>query len=167
MQCPRALQKNPGGWWERAASLCVGVQDSGVLKSQFSGMRWAVVKPPPANVRDMGSIPGWGRSPGGGNDDPLQSSCWKIPWTEGPGGLLSMELQRVRHSLGGKRTCMPPLETRTDSPWATRKARGIPGTCHHSQSTPGVSVHSPENCFSLQFLEFQAEDRLTPQWHLR
>ena len=23
--------------------------------------------------------------------------AWKIPWTEGPGGLLSMGLQRVRH----------------------------------------------------------------------
>jgi len=32
-----------------------------------------VGKNPPANagyVRDAGSIPGWGRSPGGGNDDP-------------------------------------------------------------------------------------------------
>ena len=23
--------------------------------------------------------------------------AWRIPWTEEPGGLLSMELQRVRH----------------------------------------------------------------------
>ena len=35
-----------------------------------------VVKNPPANAgdaRDVGLIPGWGRSPGGGN--PLQYSC--------------------------------------------------------------------------------------------
>ena len=25
--------------------------------------------------------------------------AWKIPWTEEPGGLQSMELQRVRHDL--------------------------------------------------------------------
>ena len=25
--------------------------------------------------------------------------AWEIPWTEEPGGLQSMELQRVRHSL--------------------------------------------------------------------
>ena len=25
---------------------------------------------------DSGSIPGWGRSPGGGNGNPLQYSCW-------------------------------------------------------------------------------------------
>ena len=38
---------------------------------------WAsqVVKNPPANVGDMGSIPGWGRSSGVGNGNPLQYSC--------------------------------------------------------------------------------------------
>ena len=38
----------------------------------------SVVRNPPANagdVRDTGSIPGLGRSPGGGNGDPLQYSC--------------------------------------------------------------------------------------------
>ena len=44
----------------------------------------------PANVGDMGSIPGLGRFPGEGNDNPLQHSCWQIPWTEEPGGLQSM-----------------------------------------------------------------------------
>ena len=34
-----------------------------------------VVKNPPANSRDMGSIPGSGRSPGIGNGNPLQYSC--------------------------------------------------------------------------------------------
>ena len=33
------------------------------------------VKNPPANAGDMGSIPGSGRSPGGGNGNPLQYSC--------------------------------------------------------------------------------------------
>ena len=56
----------------------------------------SVVKNPPANagdIRDMGLIPGLGRSPGGGHGNPLQCSCWRIPWTEEPGGLQSMELQ--------------------------------------------------------------------------
>ena len=38
----------------------------------------AVVKNLPSNpedTRDMGSIPEWGRSPGGGNDNPFQYSC--------------------------------------------------------------------------------------------
>ena len=35
------------------------------------------VKNPAANVRDTGSIPGLGRSPGVGNGNPLQYSCLK------------------------------------------------------------------------------------------
>ena len=37
-----------------------------------------IVKNPPANagdIRDAGSIPGLGRSPGGGHGNPLQYSC--------------------------------------------------------------------------------------------
>ena len=30
---------------------------------------------------------------------------------------------------------------------STGKARGTPGSCHHSQSPPDVSVHSREACF--------------------
>ena len=48
--------------------------------------RWTVpasqvalgVKKPPANtgdLREVGSIPGWGRSPGKGHGSPLQESC--------------------------------------------------------------------------------------------
>ena len=47
---------------------------------------------------DGGSIPGSGRSPGGGNGNLLQYSCLKTSWTEGPGRLQSMVLQRVRHN---------------------------------------------------------------------
>ena len=42
----------------------------------------------PANVgdvRDMGLIPGSGRSPGGRHGHPLQYFAWRIPWTEEPG----------------------------------------------------------------------------------
>jgi len=35
----------------------------------------SMVKNPPANVRDMGSIPVLGRFPGEGNGNPLQYSC--------------------------------------------------------------------------------------------
>ena len=58
-----------------------------------------VVKNLPAkagNVRDVGSIPGSGGSPGGRH--PTQSSilAWRIPRTEEPGRLQSMGSQRVR-----------------------------------------------------------------------
>jgi len=61
----------------------------------------AVVKNSPASAgdaRDLGSIPGSGRSPGGGNGNPLQYLAWEIPRTEEPGGLQSMGSQRVEHN---------------------------------------------------------------------
>ena len=45
-----------------------------------------VVKNPPANagdIRDTGSIPGSGRSPGEGNGNPLQYSCLENPMDRG------------------------------------------------------------------------------------
>jgi len=48
-------------------------------------------------MRDAGSIPGTGRSPGVGNGTPFQYSCLEIPWTEEPGGLQFTGPQRVRH----------------------------------------------------------------------
>ena len=50
----------------------------------------SVVKNLPANAGDVGLSPGSGRLPGGGTGNPLQYSCWIIPWTEEPGGLQSM-----------------------------------------------------------------------------
>ena len=50
------------------------------------------------DARDLGSIPGWGRSPRGGYGNPLQYIlAWRIPWIEEPGGLHSVKSQRVRH----------------------------------------------------------------------
>ena len=59
-----------------------------------------VVKNPPANtgdIRDADSIPG--------SEDPLEKEmvthssilAWKVPWTDEPGWLQSIGLQRVRH----------------------------------------------------------------------
>ena len=42
-----------------------------------------MVKNPPANAGDEGSIPGSGRSPGGGNGNPLQYSCVGNPIDRG------------------------------------------------------------------------------------
>ena len=40
------------------------------------------------NAGDPGSVPGLGRSPGEGNDNPLQCSCLENPKTEKLGGGL-------------------------------------------------------------------------------
>ena len=44
-----------------------------ILKLGFPG--GSMVKNPPANAGNAGSIPGSERSPGGGNGNPLQYSC--------------------------------------------------------------------------------------------
>ena len=52
-----------------------------------------VVKNPPTNAgdaRDMNLISGSGRAPGGGKVTHSSILSWEIPWTEEPGGLLSL-----------------------------------------------------------------------------
>ena len=53
------------------------------------------------NAGDLGSILEPGRSPGEGNGNPLQYSCWKIPQMEEPGRPQSKELdmtERLTHT---------------------------------------------------------------------
>ena len=50
------------------------------------------------NAGDLGSIPGLGRSPGKGNDNPLQYPCLENPMDRGAWWALSMTLKRVRHN---------------------------------------------------------------------
>ena len=55
-------------------------------KREIASQVVLVVKNPPANagdVRDVGSIPGWGRSPGEGHGNPLQYSCLENPMDRG------------------------------------------------------------------------------------
>ena len=56
------------------------------LTSVISSQVVLVVKSPPANagdIRDMGSIPGWGRSPEEEHSNPLQYSCLENPKDRG------------------------------------------------------------------------------------
>ena len=59
-----------------------------------------VVKTPPADagdIRDADSIPGSGRSLEEGTATHSSVLAWRIPWTEEPGRLQSIRLQRVRY----------------------------------------------------------------------
>ena len=67
------------------------------LPPGFSG--GSNVKESACNVGDSGSIPGLGRSLGGGNGNPLQYSCIDASVDrEEPGGLQPMGSQRVGHN---------------------------------------------------------------------
>ena len=60
-----------------------------------------MAKNPPANagdIRDEGSTPGSGRSPAGGNGNPLQYSCLGNPVDGEAWWATSMGWQRVRHN---------------------------------------------------------------------
>ena len=68
-----------------------------------------VVRNPPANegdIRDVGSIPELGRSPGGGHGNPLQYSCLENPmdigaWSailHGVAELATTEVTEHRHT---------------------------------------------------------------------
>ena len=50
------------------------------------------------SVRDMSSIPEWGRSLGEGNGYPLWDSCLDNPMDKGACGLQSMGSQRAGHN---------------------------------------------------------------------
>ena len=63
-----------------------------------------MVKNPPTNAGDAGLIPGSGRSPGGGNGNPLQCSCLGNPMNRGAWQLQSIGLQRVGHDLATEHT---------------------------------------------------------------
>ena len=65
------------------AVLCSVMSDSlqphgAVLKNMLANA---------GDARDVVSIPGTGRSPGGGNGNHSSILAWKIPWTEEPSEL--------------------------------------------------------------------------------
>ena len=79
-----------------------------------------VMKNPPTNagdIRDAGSIPGSGRSPGGGYATHSSILAWRIPWTEDPDGLQSMESQSQKR--------LKRLSTHTSTPTDIAVMRGI------------------------------------------
>ena len=59
-----------------------------------------MVKTPPANAGDSGSIRDLGRFPGEGNGNHSSILAWIIPWTEEPvHGVQSTGSQTVGHNL--------------------------------------------------------------------
>ena len=60
------------------------------------------------NVGDLGSIPGLGRSPGGGHGNPLQYSCLENPMVRGP-------WQATAHGVAKSQTRLRATNTFTSS----------------------------------------------------
>ena len=66
----------------------------------FSGD--SAVKNLPANARDLGLIPGSGRSLEKAMATHASRLAWRIPWTGKRGGLQFLGSQRVGHDLAAK-----------------------------------------------------------------
>ena len=65
-----------------------------VIMYVYMGLpRWLSSKESTCNTRGVSSVPGLGRSPGGGHSNPLQYSCLK-----NLAGLQSIGMQRVGHN---------------------------------------------------------------------
>ena len=59
-----------------------------------------MVKNPPANagdIRNVGSIPGLGRSPGGGTGNPLQDSCQENHMDRGAWQATVQRVAKIGH----------------------------------------------------------------------
>ena len=69
---------------------------------------------------------------------PPISSVAPFPPASSRGGILSLR--------GRERSPGVPVASQEET-LSTGKARGTPGSCHHSQIPPDVSVHSRETCF--------------------
>ena len=74
------------------------------------------------NVGDLGSIPGLGRSPGEGNDNPLQYSCLENPmeggaWSASVHGVTKSgtRLSDFTFKQGKLRACLLPVLSESES----------------------------------------------------
>ena len=81
----------------------------GIGRDGWASQVVLVVKNPLANAGDTGhrgSIPGLGRSPGGGNGNPLQYSCLENPMDRGAWPLQFTGSQRIRQNWVTEQVCM-------------------------------------------------------------
>ena len=96
-------------WWRLHLQYCDHVllrMHRSMLKQEVSTLLWCIAyasrwlsdKESICNAGDVGLIPGLGRAPGVGNGTPSSILAWRIPWTEEPGRLQFMVLQRVGHN---------------------------------------------------------------------
>ena len=113
-------------------------------------------------MQDHSSIPGSGRSPGGGHGNPLQYSCLENPMDRGTCGLQSRGSQRVRHDWRDfAHTCSLLFlwiiqDNKNNEIWeqnAIAKLKGIPGSFKKNFSPlpllPSFSVGYDEQAIIL------------------
>ena len=91
---------------------------------------WLSSKEFTCNAGDTGLTPGSGISVGEGNGNPLTILAWRIPWTEEPDGLQSIESDMTEHThlltvVAWEQECWPS------------KPQASPPRAHLITPTPG------------------------------
>ena len=97
----------------------------------------SVVKNPPANVGEVGSIPGSGRSPREGNSNPLQYSCLKNPtdreaWWTTVHGVAKSWTQFIdwTRSRSHPQSTQVPWELHREGGWSEQDSQRVLPTFH-------------------------------------
>ena len=104
----------------------------------------SVVRNPPANAEDAGSIPGLGRSPGIGNDNPLQYSCLGNPVEKGAWWATVHGVTKSQSWL---------------SDWTPAMCHDMPGVVTISWQSPDRQGRLPERVPSRRILDWRFENR--------
>ena len=74
-----------------------------IITRQLGFPGWLSSKESACSAGDPGSTPEWGRSPGGGNSNPLQSSCLENPMDRGAWWATVRGVARVRQGRASPR----------------------------------------------------------------
>ena len=100
-----------------------------------------IVKNPPTNagdIRDAGSVPGWGRSTGGGHGNPLQYSCLENPMVRGAWWATVHEGAKSQTRLKQFSTHIPSYSLyKTGASSSQREGRQTWLQCHRCSPSHG------------------------------
>ena len=115
------------------------------LVSWLCGLpQWLSSKESVFNAGDAHSIPGLGRSPGGGNGNPLQDSCLENPMDRGPWLATVLWVTKESDTTEQLNTC---IHTHTHTSWfcahnQCKRLEVREGSLFHSCEGPLNSVSS-------------------------
>ena len=88
--------------------LCITVKNSYLAQTYLrQSLWWLSSKEASCDAGNMGSVPGLGRSPGGGNGNPLKDPCLGNPMARAIWRAAVPGVSRVRHDLAAQ---PPPLK---------------------------------------------------------
>ena len=105
----------------------------------------SVVRNPPANAEDAGSIPGLGRSPGKGNANPIQYSCLGNPVEKGAWWATVHGVTKSQSRL---------------SDWSPTMCHDMPGVVTIGRQSPDRQGRLPERVPSRGMLDWRFENKL-------